>query len=102
MVPSLTRGTLADQSNTISEAKADSGKQTKLLQNKHILIYFVDYRWLEMVFNPRNKWEQLISKSLRTIHPYLSFVTYRFHVEKAREAGKVQFISTFNYRNYLF
>jgi hypothetical protein len=40
------------------------------------------------VFNPRNKVEQYLSKSLRALHPYLSFVTYRFHVEKAREAGK--------------
>ena len=24
---------------------------------------------------------------MRAIHPYLAFITYRFHVEKAREAG---------------
>lgn len=43
--------------------------------------------WLELVFNPRNKVEQFVSKTLRFIHPYLAFVTYRFHVEKARESG---------------
>jgi hypothetical protein len=32
-----------------------------------------------------------MSKFLRMIHPYLAFVTYRFHVEKAREAGKYIF-----------
>jgi hypothetical protein len=48
----------------------------------------VTYRWIELVFNPRNKAEQFVSNTLRFIHPYLAFVTYRFHVEKAREAGK--------------
>jgi hypothetical protein len=45
------------------------------------------YSWMELVYNPRNNVEQYISKALRFIHPYLAFVTYRFHVEKAREAG---------------
>lgn len=31
---------------------------------------------------------------MRFIHPYLAFVTYRFHVEKARDAG--MFISKSN------
>jgi len=39
------------------------------------------------VFNPRSKLEQYISNTMRFIHPYLFYVTYRFHVEKAREAG---------------
>lgn len=43
---------------------------------------------MELVFNPRNNMEKYISQTLRFIHPYLAFVTYRFHVEKAREAGK--------------
>ncbi len=43
---------------------------------------------MELVFNPRNNVEQYVSKALRFIHPYLAFVTYRFHVEKAREIGK--------------
>mmetsp|Transcript_10238 Transcript_10238/g.10206 ORF Transcript_10238/g.10206 Transcript_10238/m.10206 type:complete len:251 (-) Transcript_10238:428-1180(-) len=29
----------------------------------------------------------MLSRSLRAFHPYLAFVTYRFHVEKCREAG---------------
>jgi len=29
-----------------------------------------------------------MSQALRFIHPYLFHVTYKFHVEKAREAGK--------------
>lgn len=44
--------------------------------------------WIELVMNPRNRFEQYMSEALRFIHPYLFFVTYRFHVEKAREAGK--------------
>ena len=42
-----------------------------------------------MVFNPRNRFEKVISKSIRLMMPYLAFFTYRFHVEKAREAGKL-------------
>jgi hypothetical protein len=43
--------------------------------------------WMELVFNPRNNMEKYISETLRFIHPYLAFVTYRFHVEKSREIG---------------
>lgn len=43
--------------------------------------------WMEIVFNPRNNVEQYVSQTLRFLHPYLAFVTYRFHVEKAREIG---------------
>lgn len=51
-------------------------------------VCFVMCRWMELVFTPRNNMEQYISRTLRFIHPYLAFVTYRFHVEKAREIGK--------------
>ena len=44
--------------------------------------------WIELCFNPRTRFEQYISEAMRFIHPYLFFITYRFHVEKAREAGK--------------
>ena len=44
--------------------------------------------WIELVFSPRSRFEQYVSDALRFIHPYLFFITYRFHVEKAREAGK--------------
>ena len=44
--------------------------------------------WIELVFNPRNRFEQYISQAIRFVHPYLFFVSYRFHVEKARESGK--------------
>jgi hypothetical protein len=43
--------------------------------------------WVELVFNPRNKMEQTVSQALRAIHPYLAFITYKFHVEKSREIG---------------
>jgi hypothetical protein len=42
---------------------------------------------MELVFNPRTNLEKYISQGLRAIHPYLAFVTYRFHVEKSREIG---------------
>ena len=60
------------------------------------------YRWLELMFNPRNKMEQYISKSLKFIHPYLAFVTYRFHVEKARESGKIFHFPIINKRSLPF
>ena len=44
--------------------------------------------WVELVFNPRTRVEQYLSNTLRFIHPYLFHITYKFHVEKAREAGK--------------
>ena len=40
------------------------------------------------MFNPRNKVEMKAGEIMRFFHPYLAFVTYRFHVEKARESGK--------------
>ncbi len=46
------------------------------------------YRWMELVFNPRNNMEKYVSQTLRFLHPYLAFITYRFHVEKSREIGK--------------
>jgi len=50
----------------------------------HFLTY---YRWIELIFNPRNQAEQVISNTLRWAHPYIAFCTYKFHVEKAREIG---------------
>jgi hypothetical protein len=44
--------------------------------------------WIELVFNPQSRTEMLASQALRFIHPYLFHITYKFHVEKAREAGK--------------
>ena len=44
--------------------------------------------WIEMMFHPKNRVEQLVSDALRFIHPYLFYVTLRFHAEKAREGGK--------------
>ena len=46
---------------------------------------------MELVFNPRNNFEKYVSQTLRFIHPYLAFVTYRFHVEKSREIGMLRF-----------
>lgn len=43
--------------------------------------------WIELVFNPQNAFEQRASDFVRFMHPYLAFITYRFHVEKAREIG---------------
>jgi hypothetical protein len=44
--------------------------------------------WLELVYHPRGRVEEFFSKALRFIHPYLFYVTFRFHAEKAREGGK--------------
>ena len=43
------------------------------------------------MFNPRNQVELYVSNFMRFMHPYLAFITYRFHVEKAREIGKYIF-----------
>lgn len=43
--------------------------------------------WVELAFNPRTRVEKYVSQALRFIHPYLFWFTYKFHVEKAREAG---------------
>jgi len=45
--------------------------------------------WIELVFNPRTRTEQYISDAIRFVNPYIFFITYRFHVEKARESGKL-------------
>jgi hypothetical protein len=41
-----------------------------------------------MLFSPRNATEMRISQFMRFVHPYIAWVTYRFHVEKSREIGK--------------
>lgn len=40
-----------------------------------------------MMFHPKNRTEEFVSRTLRFIHPYLFYVTLRFHAEKAREGG---------------
>jgi hypothetical protein len=44
--------------------------------------------WVELVFNPRSPLERYISAAIKFINPYLAAFTYKFHAEKAREAGK--------------
>lgn len=43
--------------------------------------------WIEVLFNPRNQFEVYAGSFMKFVHPYLAFITYRFHVEKAREIG---------------
>ena len=49
--------------------------------------------WVELVYNPKNKFESYVSQALKFIHPYLFYITYRFHVEKAREGGKQSYLN---------
>ena len=56
--------------------------------------------WVELVFNPRSKLEKYISNTMRFIHPYLFYITYRFHVEKAREAGKYHNLNISAFHGY--
>lgn len=51
------------------------------------IAYIFLFRWVEILFNPRSPVEKLVADVMRFVHPYLAFVTYRFHVEKARDAG---------------
>lgn len=39
------------------------------------------------MFHPQGRLEEVLSKTLRFIHPYLFYITLNFHAEKAREGG---------------
>lgn len=43
--------------------------------------------WIELIFRPRGRVEEMASQAMRFMHPYIAFITYRFHVEKCREIG---------------
>jgi hypothetical protein len=45
------------------------------------------------LFSPRNSVEKAVGEVMRFVHPYLAFVTYRFHVEKSRDAGKYSYLN---------
>lgn len=45
--------------------------------------------WIEILFNPKNSVEAAVADVVRFVHPYIAWITYRFHVEKAREIGKL-------------
>jgi len=49
--------------------------------------------WIELVFNPRSPVEQYLSQAIKFANPYIFAMTYKFHVEKAREAGKYLSVS---------
>jgi len=53
-----------------------------------------------MLLAPKNKGEQKLSEIMRFVHPYLAFVTYRFHVEKSREIGKSFFLKHYKFKHY--
>jgi hypothetical protein len=42
---------------------------------------------LEMMYMPRNTFEQYIGKAIHASLPFLSYFTYRFHVERVRASG---------------
>ncbi len=58
-----------------------------VLNNYSIFLTFVLFSWVEVLLNPRSPVEQLVADVMRFIHPYLALVSYRFHVEKARDVG---------------
>jgi len=45
--------------------------------------------WVELYFNPKNRFEMATSQAMRFIHPYLFYFTYKFHAEAARDVGKL-------------
>lgn len=55
--------------------------------NNQKLLTFLLFSWVEILFNPRSPVEKIVADVMRFVHPYLAFVSYRFHVEKARDAG---------------
>ena len=44
--------------------------------------------WVDLYFNPTTRAERAISTMQRFIHPYLFHITYKFHVQQARDVGK--------------
>ena len=42
---------------------------------------------MDLIYNPRNQFEQFLSKAWRLSFPYLATLTYKGHVEGAREGG---------------
>jgi hypothetical protein len=43
--------------------------------------------WVELVYNPRTRVEFYLSNMIKFANPYMFAMTYKFHVEKARESG---------------
>jgi hypothetical protein len=54
------------------------------------LTVIVLFSWIEILFNPRNQVEQAMASMMTFVHPYLAWCTYKFHVEKSREIGKLK------------
>lgn len=50
--------------------------------------------WVELVFNPRTRVQEYVSDAIKFAHPYIFAMTYKFHVEKAKEAGEYPFFFT--------
>ena len=61
--------------------------------DNNIFLTLLLFSWVEILFNPRSPLEKFVADVMRFVHPYLAFVTYRFHVEKARDAGKFKKMS---------
>ena len=61
--------------------------------DNNIFLTLLLFSWVEILFNPRSPLEKFVDDVMRFVHPYLAFVTYRFHVEKARDAGKLKKMS---------
>lgn len=53
--------------------------------------------WLELVFHPRGRIEEFMSQAIRFINPYLFYITFRFHAEKARDGGKSLYLTLAKY-----
>ena len=47
--------------------------------------------YVELYFNPTTRFERAVSTTMRFIHPYLFYFTYKFHAEQARDVGKSRF-----------
>lgn len=56
------------------------------------LKYNIVNKWnrgvLEMMYQPRNQFEQVVGKVIHGFLPLVSYFTYKFHVERARVAGQ--------------
>jgi len=43
--------------------------------------------FMDLVFNPKSSFEMYLSKAWRVAMPYLASMTYKHHVEEARDGG---------------
>lgn len=63
------------------------GKRSLGRPHKYNLRKGEHHGFMELVFHPRSSFELYLSKAWRIAMPYLASMTYKHHVEEARDGG---------------